>query len=193
MSDVNVQTAAGDDLDWVAFCYISDELSAEDREVFEARLAADVTACEAVGRAVQLAESASLALSDANPKLANNQESAAWRRSSGRTATAIAALVATVLVAVVPFIQNSGEPATAENETRDADVIVAMWSGSRELIADSPEASGEPLQPAFELVQDGVEPTAVEELVVAGASVDVPAWLLAAVKAEAAGLEVLEN
>lgn len=192
MSDVNPQTATGDDLDWAAFCYVSDELSVENREIFETRLADDVAACEAVGRAVQVAESASLALSGAKPKLTNTREAAAPRQVSGRAAAAIAVLVATVLVALVPFIQNSGDPATAENETRDADVIVAMWTGSRDLMADSPEASVEPLQPAFELVEDGAEP-AVEEVVVAESSVDVPAWLLAAVKAEADGLEVLEN
>ena len=43
-----------DDLDWLAFCYVTDELDAESRAAFEQRLATDVVACEAVADAVQL-------------------------------------------------------------------------------------------------------------------------------------------
>jgi len=45
---------SGDDLDWLAFCYVTDELDAESRAAFEQRLATDVIACEAVADAVHL-------------------------------------------------------------------------------------------------------------------------------------------
>lgn len=42
------------DLDWLAFCYIADELDADAKAEFEKRLESDVAACEAVASAVQL-------------------------------------------------------------------------------------------------------------------------------------------
>lgn len=44
----------GQDLDWLAFCYIADELDAATKAEFELRLQTDVEACEAVASAVQL-------------------------------------------------------------------------------------------------------------------------------------------
>jgi hypothetical protein len=40
--------------DWLAFCYLSDELSADERAAFEESLAADQVAREALSRAVEL-------------------------------------------------------------------------------------------------------------------------------------------
>jgi len=45
---------SNDDLDWLAFCYVTDELDAQSRAAFVHRLATDVDACEAVADAVQL-------------------------------------------------------------------------------------------------------------------------------------------
>ncbi len=42
-----------DELHWLAFCYVSGELSAAETATFEARLAMDESACEAVVLAVQ--------------------------------------------------------------------------------------------------------------------------------------------
>src|SRR5215211_1207264 len=43
-----------DDLDWLAFRYAQAEMSTAEAQTFEARLASDLAACEAVARAVQL-------------------------------------------------------------------------------------------------------------------------------------------
>ena len=43
-----------DDVDWLAFRYVLNDLPAADREEFEARMATDLRACEAVARAVRL-------------------------------------------------------------------------------------------------------------------------------------------
>ncbi len=50
-----------DDLDWLAFQYVAGELSPAEEERFEARLAIDPEAAEAVARAVTLGEAVSLA------------------------------------------------------------------------------------------------------------------------------------
>jgi hypothetical protein len=47
------------DLDWLAFCYAAGELENIDREQFEARLADDQTAREALARAVELCQTVS--------------------------------------------------------------------------------------------------------------------------------------
>lgn len=49
------------DLDWLAFCYVANELSADEQASFESRLADDQTACEAVARAVELVQAVALA------------------------------------------------------------------------------------------------------------------------------------
>ncbi len=42
------------DVDWLAFCYVADELPQQQRSEFEARLADDLEAQEAVARAMEL-------------------------------------------------------------------------------------------------------------------------------------------
>lgn len=42
------------DLDWQAWCYVSGEMTSDESAAFEARLADDLAACEAVARAVEL-------------------------------------------------------------------------------------------------------------------------------------------
>jgi hypothetical protein len=42
------------ELDWLAFCYVAEELDPAQRAAFESRLAEDQAACEAVVRAVEL-------------------------------------------------------------------------------------------------------------------------------------------
>jgi anti-sigma-K factor RskA len=46
----------GNELDWLAFCYAAGELSAQDTEQFETRLAGDQAAREALARAVELTQ-----------------------------------------------------------------------------------------------------------------------------------------
>jgi hypothetical protein len=44
------------ELDWLAFCYVADELDAEARAKFEQRLAVDPAACEAVAAAIETSQ-----------------------------------------------------------------------------------------------------------------------------------------
>ena len=197
MSAPNPQTATGSDLDWVALCYVGDELSAEDREVFEDRLAGDLAACEAVSRAMQLAESTALVFSVAaasEPDCRRPVEASAPRRESRRVTIGVAVAVATVLLAVVPFVRQTSEPVVVEQDTRHADAIVAMWTGSRDLVTDSEHHENETQPPATDVVESDSAPEVAAADLEVGSSVDVPAWLLAAVKAESeATSAVLEN
>ncbi len=44
------------ELDWLAFCYVADELDAETRTKFEQRLGVDPAACEAVAGAIEMSQ-----------------------------------------------------------------------------------------------------------------------------------------
>ena len=44
------------DLDWLAFLYVADELSAEEKSSFEERLADDPQACAAVAQAIEISQ-----------------------------------------------------------------------------------------------------------------------------------------
>lgn len=109
--DQNSQRA---ELQWAAFRYIADEMSREEHEIFERRLADDQAACEAVARAVQVAEAvASLpaesfgagvetvparstrgAEPDRNGRLAGSKKKWSWMAAG-------AAVVAAVCLAVI--------------------------------------------------------------------------------------------
>ena len=54
------------DLDWLAFCYAAGELDAAQAEQFEARLADDQSACEALARAVELTQTVAAAESQSS-------------------------------------------------------------------------------------------------------------------------------
>ena len=52
------------DLDWLAFCYVTGELSATEMTAFEERLSTDEGACEAVARATELNLAVAVVMSD---------------------------------------------------------------------------------------------------------------------------------
>jgi len=92
-----------EDLDWLAFCYVADELSGDELEVFERRLADDQKAREAVARAVELTRAVA-AVGDEAPHRVTpaSRVAGVWRRmgAAGRlgwAAVAVSACVAFVL------------------------------------------------------------------------------------------------
>ena len=187
MSTLTPHTASGQDLDWVAFCYVADELNVDDRAAFEARLEDDLDACEAVARAVQLTESATIAMA-ASPTLSSTGRSPSnvgTRNAFSRTrAVGVTVLVASILVLLVPVLQNQFLPVgpiVVDEAVEDVDAIVGLWAGSQDLVAD---ASGEEIEP-FE--RDATPPTVAGSDVMLPTvvlSVDVPDWLLVALQAE---------
>jgi hypothetical protein len=60
MKRFEVQPAT-DELDWLAFCYVTSDLAGDERAAFECRLANDQAAREAVARAVELVQAVALA------------------------------------------------------------------------------------------------------------------------------------
>lgn len=72
MSEINKpfdRDAAGEELTWLAFQYLTAELSAEEVERFEARLAVDQAAREALAKTVELYHA--VAAAEAEPVVAN--------------------------------------------------------------------------------------------------------------------------
>lgn len=60
-----------DDLDWLAFCYVADELESSERDEFEKRLAEDQQAREAVEKAVSLGQIVYATRGERNVRVAN--------------------------------------------------------------------------------------------------------------------------
>ncbi len=184
MSTFIPNTVSGQDLDWVAFCYVADELNSDDRAAFETRLETDLAACEALARAVQLTESAATAL--AGPTLGPGSLPVVGRRVTvSRTrAVGVTVLVASILVLLVPVLQNQFvpvDPVAVNEPVEDVDAIVGLWAGSQDLVADASEEVIE----TFE--RKAVPPTAAgsdASLSTVASSVDVPDWLFVALQAE---------
>jgi hypothetical protein len=198
MSEPTPQNTCGQDLDWVAFCYVADELNQDDRATFEARLEHDLSACEAVARAVQLAESATMAMAT-TPTLSPDSPSlspARTRDASSRTrAVGVTVLVASILVLLAPVLQNQFVPVgpvVVDKAVEDVDAIVGLWAGSQNLVADASNEDSEPFE------RDVTSPVAAGSdvsLPTVVSSVDVPDWLLVAVQAESVSEDsvTLEN
>lgn len=186
MSTFTPHTANGQDLDWVAFCYVADELNTDDRAAFESRLGHDLVACEAVARAVQLTESAAIAMASPTLSSANHLvPNVGTRGPFSRTrAVGVTVLVASILVLLVPVLQNQFVPVgpiVVDKAVEDVDAIVGLWVGSQDLVAD---ASDEEIEP-FE--REVTSPTAAGSdvsLSTVVSSVDVPDWLFVALQAE---------
>ena len=89
------------ELDWQAFCYISDELSDGDRAQFELCLASDQETREAVARAVQLAET--LAVAEISPacRVVRLKPATRWLTLAVATSTVAAALMVVLLYQLV--------------------------------------------------------------------------------------------
>jgi hypothetical protein len=79
------------DLDWLAFCYVNEELSAEQQESFEALLDGDQAAREALANAVVLSQAMSVVPAPV-------QRRASWVQRAGWVALGAAACLAIVVM-----------------------------------------------------------------------------------------------
>lgn len=145
------------DLDWLAFCYVTGELSATDVTAFEGRLATDEGACEAVARAMELSMMVAVAVrsSGGSPEsVAKAGEPPALRavevtvlscrkdlvtpsRWTGAVLTLIAAsaIAAMLIVAIGSSILTGNKVAKRDG----ADRLVAAWTqgeAARNEVAD---------------------------------------------------------
>jgi hypothetical protein len=201
-----------DDLDWLAFCYIADELSRDEVDAFEARLADDQQAREAVARAVELTRAIAVAGAGSRKRTEPaSRVAGAWRRLGlagriGRLAWAAAAAAA-CLAAVLAYqhyrsntpmagppqeVPGAGEIETPGSRPRE---LALLWSRTREELAalqldgwaaDLPGEGEAPDEQAPFPAEDQVpgEDQLDEDPLAANVP---PSWMLAAVRAGSGG------
>ena len=188
-----------DDIDWLAFCYIADELPLDEAAAFENRLADDQTAREAVARAVDLTRAvAVLGAEDRHRATPVSVVRSAWGRRifSGRlgwTAITAATCLAVVLVyrldRGIERVANLGQPAQSGEQIETSDgspeQLALLWNRTREELAtlqfddwasDLLEETDEPDGSPLPLAKD----EAGEDAYAANLP---PSWMLAAVQA----------
>lgn len=195
MSELMKQSELNDEpLSWLAFRYISDEMSNAEVDAFEVHLAPDspefdLAACEAVARAVQLNDAVAVA-SEATIQPVEQTRVETSRRDV--TARRVSLLVASVTVIAVGWaltlptspprveVVDSPAPLSIESPSDATGELVLIWAGS-----------GDELLSAVEEVHVLPADDMPEYL-----SPDVPDWLLAAVQTHdgsSSRPEVMEN
>ena len=163
------------DLDWLAFCYVTGELSAADVIAFEERLATDEGGCEAVARAMELNLAVSVVMSDSPRSSGGSPELQSIvgageppalrvlpsrRTSAALTLIAASAIAAAMVVAVGSSVLNGNKIAKRDGTDR----LVAAWTqgeAARNEVDDDNDA--------LDVDDDDLDP---------------PDWMLAAVTAE---------
>lgn len=197
MSEVLKQSESNDEpLSWLAFRYISDEMSEAEVDAFEARLnpesdAFEVAACEAVARAVQLNDAVAVACEPvARPVSQLTREQTSRSDVAARRVSVLAASVTVLAVGWAltlpvssPRVEVVDSSALLPAESPSADTtgeLVLMWADS-----------GDELLSAVEEIHVLPADVMPEYL-----SPDVPDWLLAAVQTHdgsSTSPEVMEN
>lgn len=159
-----------DELSWMAFRYAAGEMTALEADAFEARMLADVDACEAVARLALLCETANEAFE--RPAAPLHAIPIKRRRPRWAIAATLASLA--WMVAIGVWFANHSRAARRANAE-----IVGLWSSTSEEVA------------ANVAVEDVEAP---QSDAVANGDVVVPDWLFAAVRLEADDDdEVMEN
>lgn len=199
MSEALKQSKRDDEpLHWLAFRYISDEMSEAEVDAFESRLnpdsdAFEVAACEAVARAVQLNDAVAVASADDVRPVSKLNRVPTSRRAVAARRVSVLVVSVTVLavgwVLTLPVVPVSvavvETPAPQpfspfENSSDMTGELVQIWADS----------------------DDGLLSSVTEVQVIPASNVseyfsaDVPDWLLAAVQtddASATNPEVMEN
>lgn len=176
------------DLDWLAFQYLADELAVADREAFEVRLADDQSAREALARSVDFAQTLVVAESAEKPMLANRDvidRLSRWKRLAWFSAT-LASCLALVFIyqAAMMFGPNwiDSNPSTASTnkapstKTPPTDVkseqLALLWVDEMSQGVESEQ--NDPVVESEEFL-------APVESVVGIDDVETPDWMLAAV------------
>ena len=150
-----MQVDANNELSWLAFRYIADELSAEQRDTFEQRLAVDQQAREEVARAVEMTQAVACVHAQAP---AVSLRPRRWLRPV--TWTVAAAAVLLIAVFIVPHVLPIGDQA----------LLARMWFRST---MDEPLAEPD----VTELLAGTDDPTSISDEL----DLTVPAWLIEAV------------
>jgi ferric-dicitrate binding protein FerR (iron transport regulator) len=166
-----------DELDWLAFQYVAGELTADEEEQFERRLAEDQTAREAVERAVELKEAIQLASASWVPARRTQRRLAVRRSLAWAGALAASLLLAIGLlrtISTTPHVVNPPPDRNLpEEDSRASEAVARTWVELRR--SPAPEALAADTPPPEPLVASefGVED-------VTETDVSVPQWMLTA-------------
>ena len=175
----NMQTESQKEaFDWLALCYIAGELSDHDAEEFEASLADDQMAREALARAVELTQTVAAAEHQSRYIVPATKTATAW---NARLSWMAVGGLASLLVAM--FWSGIAGPAwqTARNRSSSASrqTLAQAWTETRTQLAHAREAG---LWPGADLMNDGEG--GFESGAIDGNETDLddaPSWLMAAV------------
>lgn len=117
------------DLAWLANCYVTGDLSADETVAFESRLETDVAACDAVAQAMELnlAIAAAFDKQTSQPVVQRIHKTASPARWSGVTLAALAAS-AVAAASVTLMIGRSGSTTNEFARKDGAERIVAAWA-----------------------------------------------------------------
>lgn len=177
------------DLNWLAFAYVAGEMSADEAESFELRLADDQQAREAVARAVELTQVVAAAEThcEQSVTVAHRQAPSwstrlAWMAIGGVAAVLVALFVSSMNTGPQPVVkQDDARPAPSNSKVRE---LALAWSSTRALLADSEAADSEAglWYPAHLAAVDSSEATADDvDHIDAEAVAEAPSWMTAGV------------
>ena len=119
------------DLDWMAFCYIADELSGEELAQFEARLASDQAARDAVEQAMRISTAVyECKLPTTEPAVQTVSATAPSAVSSRSVSQWIVALAAALLIGVglTAWIANSNPSKSGEVAMTQDEELAIAWA-----------------------------------------------------------------
>jgi hypothetical protein len=191
MSNPSDQNLSDRELDWLAFRYIAGELTDGESSEFESRLATDQEACEAVSKAVELAEVTSMAnrgplVEVSLPRASNHPD---WTRRVAWMVCGAAACL--VLMVIAQHVESKGPAAIASGGSKTELVDGQPGAGTpegRRLSGGSPELALAWVQArssatAIELADASGSPADEPGLDVTGLSeITAPTWMVAALE-----------
>lgn len=167
-------------LHWQAFCYVAGELVPAEREAFEAQLAEDQQAREALAEAVELVHVIAAAESQlAPPAVATSRSVAAWRKRA-------AWVLVGGLASLIFFWLSLGPLQTGWRSWRGGldrpRELAAAWVQTRQALATTGEGGAWLAGPAAPLEgQDGLPLEWLAEEMIDDELAETPSWMVAAV------------
>lgn len=169
-----------DELSWRAFCYVAGEFSPAEAEQFEARLATDQAAREAVAEAVELLHAVCAAEASEPVVAVAAKQRTAWSQklvwiSSGAIAAALLVVAVMNLNGLSGRFTSPGEP---RNVAAVSPALADAWSAVRSEYAAGADDANSQMLPASAVLTDAELALAEEDLAL---STDAPSWMTAAV------------
>lgn len=163
-----------DQLDWLAFCYAAGELASAEAEQFEARLAGDQAAREALARAVELTQTVVAAESQTDSLVVP-----ARRHVAGWAARLSWMAIGGLASVVIAFLW-SGALQQSTGPTEKQLALAAAWTQARAGIAQAKEDE-QWLPTSWSLAEADEELLAVNDASFESLPGETPSWLTAAV------------